>query len=138
MSRRQHPISKLKWPKNNTFRRRRTVFNTVRSLRHLASSKWPQKFNTWINQWKQTISNNLNFIKKLNFIKRQGQANGQHIPDLGRAQNICGGVKLVLLDPNPVHVFVHKGVCTVRTYLAPKNTIPYFKTRFVASWWIDM
>jgi hypothetical protein len=37
---------------------------------HIASSKWPRKIKKWINQWKQTISNNLNCIKKLKLYKK--------------------------------------------------------------------
>ena len=40
--------------------------------------------------------------KSQNYIKKQGQTNGQHILDFGQVHNKYGGVKVDLLDANSI------------------------------------
>ena len=100
---------------DNTHLRNKLTKNIHLGVATRSSTKWkthtmqqalngPDKITKWINQGHKTISKQQVWYINLT-IKGDKHTLLTIFPDLGQAQIICGGDKLVSLDPNPPPIY---------------------------------
>ena len=104
MSRRQYPISETT-NQEHTSRGRHKVFNKVENPHQAESPKWPRQNNQVDKSADTKLYLNIRYSYLNLRIKGDKHTPLTIFPDLGQAQIICGGVKLVSLDPNPPPIY---------------------------------